>query len=246
MRYLDTKRFNFSFFTNGTLISEDYICQLNDFNHLTYIGLSIDGASQQTYQRIRPNADLPRVLKNLSHLQNDLSKHIEIGIHYTVTKYNYEEIVDMVILAKRIGVKKVSFSGLYLNEYCDPDLDVSFWQVRETIDVDKFYSISNEMDITFNLRMAPLGQPIKRPRCFMPFNYIFIRSNGNIQPCCMITNNTKHSMGNIFQNNLSEIWNNELYKNFRKLMWYGNPDICKKCYVNDRVQLVKIDRFLSL
>lgn len=70
--------------------------------------------------------------------------------------------------------------------------------------------------------------------CTDIYHQIGIYWNGDVVPCCYDTDG-KEIMGNLHDNSLKEIWNNKLYKNFRKKVDQfkknpeNDPDICKSC-----------------
>ncbi|KKL60605.1 hypothetical protein LCGC14_2203620, partial [marine sediment metagenome] len=59
---------------------------------------------------------------------------------------------------------------------------------------------------------------------------ITIRWNGDVVPCCYDIM-SEYVIGNIRENSLEEIWNNERYNNIRKGIEIGHPvEICGGCY----------------
>ena len=52
--------------------------------------------------------------------------------------------------------------------------------------------------------------------CMMPWVHTHIWPNGNAFPCCMSDSDIVY--GNLNDNSLEEIWNNEKYKKLRKNM----------------------------
>jgi radical SAM protein with 4Fe4S-binding SPASM domain len=60
---------------------------------------------------------------------------------------------------------------------------------------------------------------------------MFIHPDGVVTPCCTDSNRDLN-MGNINQNSVKEIWNNEKYEGMRKLHREGKIDeipTCKNC-----------------
>ena len=63
---------------------------------------------------------------------------------------------------------------------------------------------------------------------------MFIGACGNVIPWCILADLGTLNFGNIFEENIREIWNSNKYKNFRKMHKNGKiPDICKACYQLD-------------
>jgi hypothetical protein len=68
--------------------------------------------------------------------------------------------------------------------------------------------------------------------CIFPWIHQHITTNGDVLPCC--TANYEFPLGNIRQNTIEEIWNDEEYRKLRKNMLNGiKSDHCKTCYLNE-------------
>ena len=52
--------------------------------------------------------------------------------------------------------------------------------------------------------------------CLNPWNFLAIEADGNCFFCCSIFSSDKFSIGNIFEQNINEIWNGDKAKDFRK------------------------------
>jgi len=71
--------------------------------------------------------------------------------------------------------------------------------------------------------------------CLNPWNYLSVEQDGNCYFCCSVFSPDKFSIGNIFEQNIEEIWNGEKAKSFRKDVLdslYSHCDIkyCRFCY----------------
>lgn len=65
--------------------------------------------------------------------------------------------------------------------------------------------------------------------CLMPWIHTHIWPNGNALLCCM--SDSSVPFGNVNDNTLQEILNNEQYKKVRKQMLNGEkPEVCSRCY----------------
>lgn len=68
--------------------------------------------------------------------------------------------------------------------------------------------------------------------CNLPFNHLIVRYNGDVLPCCMFVS-TELVVGNIYEDNIEDIWRSEKVKKLRELhqMPYGwsKNATCKKC-----------------
>lgn len=67
--------------------------------------------------------------------------------------------------------------------------------------------------------------------CAQPFYSLYVRSDGNVTPCC-IANSNNLSIGNIENESLLEIWNGSKLKDFRKMQLTRNRyqhAVCQQC-----------------
>lgn len=78
------------------------------------------------------------------------------------------------------------------------------------------------------LHLKLLGvMPGKTKYCEDLFKRVFINSEGDVTPCCVLR---RPVLGNINRNTVKEIWNGDLYNDFRRKFFSSNPpDCCKDC-----------------
>lgn len=68
--------------------------------------------------------------------------------------------------------------------------------------------------------------------CMVPWVHMFNSPSGDVQPCCVSLDGT---MGNLYENDIKEIWNNTRYKDFRKELLSDTPSKhCDRCYKEER------------
>lgn len=68
--------------------------------------------------------------------------------------------------------------------------------------------------------------------CILPWLHFYANPDGSVIPCC-IADHHLH-LGNLKQNAVHEIWNNEKFKNLRRKMLNGERcDECKACYYSE-------------
>ena len=97
--------------TNGLSLDEAKIYKLLD-SDLDYLIVSFDGATQETYEKFRGRGNFNKVLGNLTLLmkiKKEQSRQLPfVDLQYIVMKENEHEIDGIRILAKRLGVDKLS------------------------------------------------------------------------------------------------------------------------------------------
>lgn len=104
------------FVTNGTLLNEELAKKLIQLG-INKIVISLDGATQPTFETIRRGAKFDAVIK---HIQN-LLKHrnllgrkesLEIGIITVASKINFHELFSILALANELRVDSITINGL--------------------------------------------------------------------------------------------------------------------------------------
>jgi len=76
---------------------------------------------------------------------------------------------------------------------------------------------------------------VRQPPCFVPFTDIYIDYNGNVMPCCNLRSDIEDHeafiLGNIKDNRISEIFNNEKMQELREILRHENIEIdpCHEC-----------------
>lgn len=65
--------------------------------------------------------------------------------------------------------------------------------------------------------------------CMMPWVHMHAFADGRVYPCCF--GDYHLPMGNLRENTMEEVWNNEKYRELRRNMLNEKPSsVCKKCY----------------
>jgi MoaA/NifB/PqqE/SkfB family radical SAM enzyme len=103
----------FTIQTNGLLISKMHKRFLDIFDRMDKLNLSIDGATKETYEKLRRGSSFLKLIENLEYvktLKNELN--FKFIIHYVVQKENYKEIPLMVDLSKKYLADKMWFNRI--------------------------------------------------------------------------------------------------------------------------------------
>jgi MoaA/NifB/PqqE/SkfB family radical SAM enzyme len=206
------------------------------------IYVSIDGATKETYEKIKVGCFFDNVIENLKYIikrKQELRQYKpDLNIRYIVIKDNLHEVplfidlVNSIATTKDIDVGMINFTGLLYFE------GIKQWYV------DKFpEEVVNEVR-----KRSNGGIPFRFEHCIDELNapphkcYAwmepYIMMGGYVLPCCSIlmSNNRpflrKYSFGNVFEQDFKEIWNSQRYKTFRKTITNPNapvPILCAGC-----------------
>ena len=106
------KNLKYSIQTNGLLIKKNFHKFKHIINNITQIGISIDGATKQTYESLRVGGKFEKVIENLEFLKE--IKNFDVHLHFVVQQKNYHEIEEIIELGLKYNVDKI-----FLNKITD-------------------------------------------------------------------------------------------------------------------------------
>ena len=110
MQTLDLKTVSFSLQTNGLLIKKMYKRLEYIFDHLNVLNISIDGATKDTYEKLRLGGLWEKIIENLQFIKEQ--KKFPVYLHMVVQKDNWHEMGKMLELADQYNFEKVYFNEI--------------------------------------------------------------------------------------------------------------------------------------
>lgn len=214
VRYCKEKGIPFTRLDSNLNTFDPNDCESLVLSGLDRLSASIDGASQETYEKYRKGGDFHRVIFNLKAIA---SKRKELGRQkpylrwqFLVFRHNQHEIARAVKIAKEIGVDRIDFSGGRVNtgtEVLKP--------LAENIEVSKGYLV--DPGTKFSLYTKD-KKPKKLKRvCDWLWKRSVINWDGSVSPCCAVWPQ-KYDFGNCFQRSFKEIWNNQKFTEARTVV----------------------------
>jgi radical SAM protein with 4Fe4S-binding SPASM domain len=234
IEYLDKRGLWKFVTTNGILLTDSMIDSLVTHN-LNRMFISVDGATKETYEKIRDCAKFDTIVSNIEHLVNEVKKRnskMEIIMQSVFLKENAQEVPEMVKLAHKLGV----------NEYRFQDIELKFdtgWSTaehslranREFFEkpIKEALKVGKELGVAVKLyNTSPPS--LTRKCCIAPWNQVYIRWDGKITPCCTTLIDKTFFYGNIFEEHFKDMWNNEKAMTFRKMARSKTqPQQCVNC-----------------
>jgi radical SAM protein with 4Fe4S-binding SPASM domain len=189
---------------------------------LDYLRVSVDGATEETYNVYRVGGRLDRVLEGVRLLQKrkqelGRSKPV-VELQFIVMRHNEHEIPLMRRMARELGVllrcKSVGLGDL--NH--EPDR-------RAWLPDDESLRRYEERDGQFNL--ARLDQWV----CDHPWHRLVVNWDGQVTPCCYDPDG-EYELGNA-ADGIGAVWNGERLRTFRQAVRsHERPTICQRCSVS--------------
>jgi radical SAM protein with 4Fe4S-binding SPASM domain len=224
---------------------------------LSAVYVSVDGATAETYERIRVDARFAILERNVARLLAALARHgspTRVQLTAVAMRDNLEELADLVELTARWGLRTLSVQHL-CHDFGESTLPVQYAPMREFV-ADQTLVDLDEGRVTraFDAARAaaerhgvalrlPRVRPVEhapstpgRSRCDWPWRGPYVAYDGTAMPCCMIATPDRGSLGNVVEAGVEAIWNGPAYEDFRARLSSGDPpEICKSCSVYARV-----------
>ncbi|TAF73925.1 MAG: radical SAM protein [Bacteroidetes bacterium] len=182
--------------------------------------ISIDGTSQETYQKYRIGGELDKVkqgIENIIEAKKQLkNKRLAVVLQFVIFKHNQHEIEEIKAFAKKH--KNIDFQ-LKTAQIYDYEQDTDFIPTET-----EFARYKKNALGTFELK-----HKIEN-KCWKMWHSAVITWDGTVVPCCF-DKDANHAMGNIKNLTFSEIWKSQNYKNFRNQLLENRTEIqmCKNC-----------------
>jgi len=187
--------------------------------------ISLDGVTQEVYEKYRVGGRLDRVLDNIRLLvqtKRDLgysTPHLEW--QFIVMRQNEHQMEEARQLANEMGLNSVIFKKVDFPHGMNDNEEAERWLPRDNPDY---------------LREDPFFKPYKEDghRCWRLWRSAVVNWDGGLAPCCYLTDKSE-DFGETTENSLKEIWNNDSYTTARGLFqenrtpekWVG----CMSCSV---------------
>ncbi len=223
--------------TNGSILHvNDNYKRVIDAD-VSELHVSFDGATKETYEKIRRGGKYDLVKKNAT-LLNEYA--ITQNRHHTrmwvvVQDANFHELEMLPALAAEMGFSRLSLS-LDLNDWGQD----SWKEVNDQVDKQREFTLEqgheiarlgekHGVEVTFWHIDAKFDTDSLENICPWPFERAYISSEMRIVPCCMIANPEILELGDATQ--FSSEWNSRKMQAFRKAHINGKiPKACQGCY----------------
>jgi radical SAM protein with 4Fe4S-binding SPASM domain len=211
--------------TNGEFFKTREFCLQVVRSGLQYLIICLDGADQETINKFRMGSSFEKIVTGIRHIleaKEELdSRTPKLELQFIVMKHNEHQRKFIRQYARQLGVDIYREKAVGI-----PGNDPDFQKMAETL-LPKDLSLSRyflKEDGTY----AQKGEIVNK--CTWVDQSPVINSDGTVVPCCFDLYST-HIMGNIFEQNLKEIWKSKKYKSFRNLIHTGRKRIpmCSKC-----------------
>ncbi|MBU5591839.1 radical SAM protein [Clostridium sp. MSJ-4] len=215
--------FNLTLLTNVSLLDEEKIKELAHL-YINQISCTIFSLDENIHDSI---TEIPGSLKKaLNNIMLIKKYGIPLEIKTIVMKQNYNSFKDVEIFCSENGFQFKVDAEIFSKNNGDSaphQLKMSENQLQEVlVDIDKMRG--------FSIHKHSANEPI----CPIIKSSISINSNGDVYPC----NKYFYKIGNIYDNSINHIWNdNSLLNKIKNLQWKDllkcfeceNNEYCSRC-----------------
>ena len=198
---------------------------------LIFLSASIDGASQETYDRYRVGGSFERALANLAELSRAKEKlgspTPRLVWKFLINRFNEHEQDAARHLAAEIGVEiEFHLMDVWGHEEWKSSLhrQQEVWG-KEKQDSRILTGVETEHAVPRPLPVARDDldlHPALHYWCEQPFTAMIINWNGEVFPCCTVCDD-RFSLGNLLTAELMELWNNRHYRACREFLYHYGP-----------------------
>ena len=103
----------YSILTNGLMFKEFHSTVPYVINNLQELGVSIDGASKETYEKLRLGGKWEKIMEGLECMAELKEKHnFKLKLHFVVQEENFREVRHMIDLAEQVNADGVYFNPI--------------------------------------------------------------------------------------------------------------------------------------
>jgi MoaA/NifB/PqqE/SkfB family radical SAM enzyme len=219
IKYATSKKVYTATSTNGLFLNPENCTKIIE-SGLQRIIISVDGTTQETYEKYRVGGSLDSVLKGIKNLidarKSRKSKTPFIIMQFVVFSTNEHQIAAIKQLAKLLKVDKLEL---------------------KTAQIDDFKNgnplIPKNTKYSRYLKQGNGSYKLKRNenfKCRRIWNGSVVSADNCLLPCCF-DKNAKYTYNSLNNKPLETIWKGEIAQEFRKKVWqnYTGFDICRNC-----------------
>jgi len=245
IRYAKKKRISVKSVTNATTLNEKMAEEIVS-SGLDLLNISLDGATKETFEKIRVGANFDAVIRNIGFIVEAKKKFGRakpaLNIDMTIFKDNVHEIPALIRLCHdRFGVQPV-FSLFMLYDKDDKrhlaleDDEKTRGYLQEGVrEAERYGYGSSRSSLTINLEVLKMKYTKKvTSPCYLPWLGINLTWDGRAFPCCYYYD-CQVELGNVFEEGFQQVWNGQKFQSFRKALAKSRDSIkiCSVCTIED-------------
>jgi MoaA/NifB/PqqE/SkfB family radical SAM enzyme len=239
--------------SNGLLIDEKIVEKLTGTRTNIELAISVDGTTEEVYEKIRKGSCFRVLLRNLRMLQearakNNAQANLRLRLHTVVMRSNYEQMETFIEFARTYGFTAFHMMPIWGNRapgedifaQRDPTIER---QVREKLAVisrkAKEYGIEllNSLPVKEEQekpeqKIAPCcGEDKNALLCHLPWKQMVVDPGGGVRPGCLCP----QTIGSVEQSSLLELWNGERMQKYREAVLRRDGGWCSSRCISESI-----------
>ena len=125
----------YSLLTNGLMFKEFHTRVPNVIGNLNELGVSIDGATKHTYEKLRLGGRWEKILEALECMAEQKQRHgFRFILHYVVQKDNFHEMQEIIDLGEQFNADRVWLNRIEDWGTMDDFQSQDIWSTKEYLD----------------------------------------------------------------------------------------------------------------
>jgi|GEM_PF-3403871 len=229
------KDFKVLLITNGTLIRKTKL----DYKQLDGVFVSYDGPTEKEYKLLRNKKGLKQVEDNIKWLRK---QDVKVSLGIIISKHNINKISQLIKKAKSLDAESINLTVAqpFGRTLKNKDIMLSPKEFFKIIPkLTKAKSIHFESMLCYPKELMNNSKEVNDLTLFDKYlsgcaagkKFIYITPEGYVMPCGYITSDKKllKMSGNIFKQDLKEIYKTPLFKFFMNRSWESVKGKCKVC-----------------
>lgn len=221
--------------SNATIINKEIAWKIVE-SGLSRMYISLDGASKETFEKIRRGADFDKTIEGIKNLINERKKKGKpfIDLWIVGLRENIHELLLMIDLALELGVDSLTLQPdltywgkeEYQRKIKEKSLSNQSGEVSQIIEEAKNKAKEKGLNFVYVRKRFTSQKP-----CIWPWQAGFISTDGRMTPCCVLADPEIINFGNVLDIPFREIWNGNKMKELRKTIKEGKLHrFCQDCY----------------
>ncbi|MDT8445844.1 MAG: radical SAM protein [bacterium] len=243
--------------TNGLLLKEKLVEHMIE-SGLEYLNFSFDGTTKEVYEKIRRGSNFERVLANIQKIVEMKRKHGKktpyLRMVFVGMRQNIHQFPDFVRLAAELGMDEAKLVHMVAYGHEMKDEILYYDKEKTNLLIDEGRKLAEDLGIALTLpEKFDLESPQKqvseskpsghRKPCYRPWEELFVESDGKVRLCML----SHEIMGDLEEQPIEEIWNNERFQTFRATVNSENPiSTCAACPQYKEMNVNDIGAFLQM
>lgn len=216
----DNRDMQISITTNGTILNDDIIKCLQE-NQNVKVTISLDSLSNINSNNVREGINVEYVINNLKTLSGHREIIDRISVRTTISKYNKEDIFDIINFCDEYGIKnlKVNSTNLFGRAKENNNILIPFDEFMKLLDDILVYC--KEKEVKCKVELPVEKYLTQKQNCLCGTTSLYIDYKGDVFPCAFTEGALL--LGNIKSGGLDKILKKEFdHKN----------EFCMKCAIN--------------